>query len=162
MYANHGRLTKYEHEFEAVNSRLDGLQAAILLAKLPHLDQWCAERRQAAMWYDELLAPLSQTITTPFVAPEMEHVYHLYVIQTPQRDALLERMKAAGVDGGIHYPVPLHEQPAYRYLNHQPQDFAITHDLARNIVSLPIFPEITQEQCIRVAEVVADHVRHLG
>lgn len=162
MYANHGRLTKYEHEFEAINSRLDGLQAAILLAKLPYLDQWCAERRQAALWYDEMLAPFSQTITTPYVSPNGEAVYHLYVIQTPQRDALLDRLKAADIEAGIHYPIPLHEQPAYRYMNHQPSDFPITHEVARNIVSLPIFPEITQAQCQAVAEVVAAHVNSLN
>ena len=159
MYANHGRLSKYEHEFEGVNSRMDGLQAAILGAKLPHLDEWNEERRRAATWYDELLAPLSKHVITPYIAPESEPVYHLYVIQVPERDALLDRMKDAGISGGVHYPVPLHEQPAYRHLNHAPDAFPVTHQVAANIVSLPMFPEITQEQCEAVARVVAEHVR---
>ena len=159
MYANHGRLTKYEHEFEGVNSRMDGLQAAVLGTKLPHLDEWNEERRRAATWYDELLAPLSQHVTTPYIAPECESVYHLYVIQVPERDDLLTRLKDAGISGGIHYPVPLHEQPAYRHMQHSPEDFPVTHEVAANIVSLPMFPEITQEQCQAVARVVAEHVR---
>jgi dTDP-4-amino-4,6-dideoxygalactose transaminase len=157
-YANHGRLTKYEHEFEAVNSRLDGLHASILLAKLPHLDTWNAERRQVAEWYDELLAPLGDKVITPYVPAECEAVYHLYVIQVADRDGLLERLKAAGISGGVHYPVPLHEQPAYRYMNHAPDAFPVTHAAACKIVSLPMFPEMTQEQCRRVAQVVAEHV----
>ncbi|MFP4322057.1 MAG: DegT/DnrJ/EryC1/StrS family aminotransferase [Anaerolineales bacterium] len=161
MYANHGRMTKYEHEFEGVSSRLDGLQAAVLRAKLPHIDTWNADRRRAAAWYDELLAPLAEQVTTPYVAPGAEHVYHLYVIQVPQRDALLARLKENGIAGGIHYPVPLHEQPAYAYLNHVPEDFPVTHALAQNIVSLPMFPELTQDQCAQVAEVVAAHVEAL-
>jgi dTDP-4-amino-4,6-dideoxygalactose transaminase len=161
MYANHGRLTKYTHEFEGVNSRLDGLQAAVLGVKLRHLDQWNAERRQAAIWYDELLAPLSQHVITPYVLPDSEPVYHLYVIQVPQRDKLLDRMKAAGISGGVHYPVPLHEQPAYTYKGHQPNDFPVTSKIAANIVSLPMFPEITQEQCRAVVQVVAEHVKEL-
>jgi len=161
MYANHGRLTKYEHEFEGVNSRLDGLQAAVLGVKLSYIDTWNAERRQAAEWYDELLAPLSQQVLTPYVSPDSEAVFHLYVIQVPARDKLLERMKANGVDGGIHYPVPLHKQPAYRYMGHAPEDFAQSNAIAERIVSLPMFPEITREQCTQVARVVAEHVREL-
>lgn len=161
MYANHGRLTKYEHEFEGVNSRLDGLQAAILNVKVKYLDGWNAERRQAAAWYDELLTPLSPTVTIPHVQAETSPVYHLYVIQVPERDALLERLSAAGISGGVHYPVPLHEQPAYRHLNHAPEDFPITHAVARNIVSLPMFPEITREQVEAVVAVVAQHVEAL-
>lgn len=161
MYANHGRLSKYEHEFEAVNSRLDGMQAAILAAKLPHLDEWNAKRRQAALWYDELLAPLSEHVVTPYVLPDTEPVFHLYVIQVPKREKLLERMKAAGIEGGIHYPVPLHQQPAYRYMGHKPEDFPVTQRVATNIVSLPMFPEITQSQVERVAQVVAEHINAL-
>jgi dTDP-4-amino-4,6-dideoxygalactose transaminase len=159
MYANHGRFSKYEHEFEGVNSRMDGLQAAVLGTKLPHLDEWNEERRRAATWYDELLAPLSQHVVTPYVAPGSEAVFHLYVVQVPERDALLARMKDAGISGGIHYPIPLHEQPAYRHLNLAPEDFPVTHQVAANIVSLPMFPEITQEQCEAVARVVAEHIR---
>ncbi|HLA43690.1 MAG TPA: DegT/DnrJ/EryC1/StrS family aminotransferase [Aggregatilineales bacterium] len=159
MYANHGRLTKYEHEFEGVNSRLDGLQAAVLGIKLLHINQWNKERQQAATWYDELLAPLSQYVVTPYILPGNESVFHLYVIQVPERDRLLERLKENGIAGGVHYPVPLHEQPAYRYLEHKPEDFPVTSKVAAKIVSLPMFPEITQEQCRAVAEVVAAHVK---
>ncbi len=161
MYANHGRLTKYEHEFEGASSRLDGLQAAILRAKLAHIDTWNADRRRVAGWYDELLAPLVEHVTTPYVAPQAEHVYHLYVIQVPERDALLARLKEHGIAGGIHYPVPLHEQPAYAYLEHTPEDFPVTHQVAGRIVSLPMFPELTREQCDQVAGVVAAHVHAL-
>lgn len=161
MYANHGRLSKYEHEFEGVNSRLDGLQAAILGVKLAHLDDWNAQRRQAAEWYAELLAPLGDQVLLPYVPPGHEPVYHLYVIQVAERDALLEKLKAAGIEGGIHYPIPLHEQPAYRYMGHQPEDFPHTHQAARQILSLPLFPEITLQQCETVVAVVREHVASL-
>jgi len=162
MYANHGRLTKYEHEFEAVNSRLDGLQAAILGAKLPHITTWNNERRQVAAWYNDLLTPLGDIVQLPHELPNSEAVYHLYVIQLPERDALLTKLKDNGISGGIHYPVPLHEQPAYQYMGHKPEDFPITHAAANRIVSLPMFPEMTHAQCERVAAVVADHVKAKG
>jgi dTDP-4-amino-4,6-dideoxygalactose transaminase len=161
MYANHGRLSKYEHEFEGVNSRLDGLQAAILNVKLAHLDTWNAQRRQAAEWYAELLSPLGEQVLLPYVPPGHEPVYHLYVIQVAERDSLLDKLKAADIEGGIHYPVPLHEQPAYRYMGHGPEDFPHTHLAAKRIVSLPLFPEITLQQCEQVAAVVKAHVASL-
>lgn len=151
MWANHGRLDKYRHEFEGVNSRLDGLQAAILRVKLPYLTAWNEARRQAAAWYDELLAGISG-VTRLKTASQAQHVFHLYVVQVDYRDAVLDGLKAHGIEAGVHYPIPLHEQPAYSHLGIPPQALPVTHAAAGRILSLPLFPEITRAQVSRVVE----------
>lgn len=151
MRADHGRKLKYEHEFEGVNSRLDGLQAAILRVKLRYLAEWNTARRQAASWYDELLRAVG-TIQQPITRAEAEHVFHLYVVQTDQRDRKLEALRQAGIGAGIHYPIPLHEQPAYQYLKMAPESLPVTHEVAQRVLSLPIFPEITHEQVHTVVD----------
>lgn len=151
LLRNHGQREKYVHLIEGYCHRLDNLQAAVLGVKMPHLDVWNAGRRRAAKFYDELLADVSGVVT-PFVLPDVEHVYHLYVVQVSERDKVQARLKADGIETGIHYPIPLHEQPAYRHLGHKPQDFPITHALGSNILSLPIFPEITEPQIEYVVE----------
>ncbi len=108
---DHGRTTKYEHEEIGYPERIDALQAAILGAKLPHLEQWTEARRSHAHLYNELLSGAS--ITTPFESPNVRHVYHLYVIRTAHRDRMLEHLQSKGIGAGIHYPIPLHRQPAY-------------------------------------------------
>ncbi len=151
MRANHGRLSKYEHEFEGINSRLDGLQAAILRVKLRHLEDWTAQRRRIAGWYDQWLAGVDG-IRTPTVREEAYHVYHLYVVRIEERDGVLARLHQAGIGAGIHYPVPLHMQPAYRHLGLKPEDLPVTQEASRQILSLPIYPELRRDQAEYVAE----------
>lgn len=145
MRANHGRQSKYEHEFEGMNSRLDGLQASILRVKLRHMDDWNAKRMALAQRYDALLADI------PGVEPirrkqDSKHVYHLYVIMVDDRDQVLAALTKAGIGAGIHYPVPLHEQPAYRHMGIAPDALPVVHRMAGRIISLPIYPEMTELQ----------------
>jgi dTDP-4-amino-4,6-dideoxygalactose transaminase len=149
--ADHGRQDKYLHAEEGYNYRLDAMQAAILRVKLRHLDQWNAERRRAASGYGERLAGLS-AVRTPRVAPWAEHVFHLYVIRVAERDRVLRGLREAGIEAGIHYPVPLHLQPAYRYLGYGSGDFPVTEEMANSILSLPLFPEIAEPQLDYVVE----------
>jgi dTDP-4-amino-4,6-dideoxygalactose transaminase len=151
MRANHGRMAKYEHAFEGMNSRLDGLQAAILRVKLRHLREWNEARRRIAGWYDAFLDGACH-IQRPVTRPEAEHVFHLYVVQVSERDDVLERLRECGIGAGVHYPIPLHEQPAYRHLAMTPESLPRTYKVAQRILSLPIFPEMTCEQVHVVVE----------
>lgn len=147
--SNHGRADKYLHDEEGFNFRLDALQAAILRVKLRHLPAWTEARRKVAALYDARLAGNEQVVR-PFVAPYAEPVYHLYVVRVPERDRILAGLRAQGIDAGIHYPVPLHLQPAYRYLGYEEGAFPVTERIATEILSLPIFPEMTADQVDRV------------
>ena len=149
MYANHGRVEKYNHEFEGTNSRLDGIQAAILEVKLKYLEQWTDRRRSVAKRYDE---ELRNVVVTPTVRPNVKHVYHLYVIRVKQRDQLIARLKEQGISTGIHYPIPLPFLKAYEYLGHKSEDFPIAHSLKDEILSLPIHGDITDDQVSFVIE----------
>ena len=144
MLANHGRLEKYTHKMEGVNSRLDGLQAAILRVKLRHLDDWNRKRRAHANFY---LESLSQSeARPPAVNPNAEPVWHLFVVRVQDREALQQRLKAAGIATGVHYPVPLHVQPAYESRQIPLGSLPVTETAAREVVSLPMYPELSQEQ----------------
>ncbi|HEY6245971.1 MAG TPA: DegT/DnrJ/EryC1/StrS family aminotransferase [Pyrinomonadaceae bacterium] len=144
MLANHGRLEKYTHKIEGVNSRLDSLQAAILRVKLRHLDEWNQKRRAHADFY---LESLSQSeVRTQAVNPNAEPVWHLFVVRVQDREALQERLKAAGVSTGVHYPIPLHVQPAYESRQIPLGSLPITEVAASEVVSLPMYPELSQEQ----------------
>ena len=144
MLANHGRLEKYTHRIEGVNSRLDSLQAAILRVKLRHLDEWNQKRRAHADFY---LESLSQSeVRTQAVNPNAEPVWHLFVVRVQDREALQERLKAAGVSTGVHYPIPLHVQPAYESRQIPLGSLPITEVAASEVVSLPMYPELSQEQ----------------
>jgi dTDP-4-amino-4,6-dideoxygalactose transaminase len=156
--ANHGRSDKYEHLFLAVNSRLDGLQAAILRVKLRHLAAWNAARRRAADWYREDLAGLGG-VTLPTVAAQAEHVYHLFVVRVRNRDTIFERMKDAGIGVGIHYPIPCHLQPALKNAGYTTPSLPVTERAAREVLSLPLYPEITRAQVSAVAQALRDAVR---
>ena len=153
MFANHGadRVNKHEHLMEGVCSRLDGLQAAILSAKLPHIDAWTRARRERAAGYDQLLAGIPE-ITTPKVRPGATHVYHNYVIRAARRDALQVFLKEQGIETTRHYPTPLPFLKAYEYLGHTPADFPVVAQHSREILSLPIYPELTAEQQRSVAD----------
>lgn len=158
MIGNHGRKTKYIHQTEGINSRLDGLQAAILRVKLKYLHEWNKKRKTAAQLYRSLLEKQDR-ITLHTVAENSEHVYHLFVVDIKNRDSVMETMQSRGIGVGIHYPVPLHMQPAYEYLNICPEDLPVTKQKAGRILSLPIYPEISQEEVTYVAETLIESVR---
>jgi dTDP-4-amino-4,6-dideoxygalactose transaminase len=145
MYANHGSLVKHQHEIEGINSRLDGLQAAILSVKLKHIVDWNRRRHAIALVYNGLLAGVGD-LTLPKIRPNATHVFHLYVIRTRHRDALRKHLGEKGIETGIHYPVALPFLKAYAYLEHQPRDFPVAHRFQGEILSLPMFPELTREQ----------------
>jgi dTDP-4-amino-4,6-dideoxygalactose transaminase len=140
MLRDHGRQSKYEHEFVGYGNRLDTLQAAILLAKLPYLKEWTLKRRYLAQIYNEMLE--SSEVLPPFEAPEREHVYHLYVIRSSKRDELLACLKNNKIGAGIHYPVPLHLQKAYLEGN-QGLSLPETERAAKEVLSLPLYPEMS-------------------
>jgi dTDP-4-amino-4,6-dideoxygalactose transaminase len=156
--ANHGRKTKYLHDTQGVNSRLDTLQAAVLRAKLPHLAEWNAARRAVAARYDELLAGENR-VQTPSVDARAEHVFHLYVVQVDDRDRVRQYLNDRGIGAGVHYPVPVHEQPAFQELGLSPDDLPNASRAAKRVLSLPIFPEMTAQQMERVARTVIEAVR---
>jgi dTDP-4-amino-4,6-dideoxygalactose transaminase len=151
---NYGSEAKYHHPEIGFNSRLDTLQAVVLSAKLAHLAAWNGARRAAARRYDELLVPL-QDVTPPATLPGNEHVWHLYVVRVPHRDAVLARLNEAGIGAGVHYPVPIHLQGAFAHLGHERGDFPAAEAAAAEVLSLPLFPEITPAQQERVVAALA-------
>ena len=159
MFANHGRTKKYDHDLEGVNSRLDGLQAAVLKVKLRHLEDWTERRRQNASRYTEALAGTS--LVTPHELANVRSVYHLYVVRVldGRREALQEHLKARGINTGIHYPIALPYLNAYRHLQHGPGDFPNARRIADEILSLPMFPELSSEQIGYVAAAVKEFGR---
>lgn len=155
MFANHGRIGKYNHEFEGVNSRLDGLQAAILDIKLMHLDAWTKSRIVAANKYDDGLRNLVQI---PTMLQGANSVYHLYVIQVEDRDQVRSALKDKGIETGIHYPIPLPLLNAYKYLNYTVRDFPTAAGAADKILSLPMHENLTIEEQGYVIEAVTNIV----
>ena len=156
MFANHGRTKKYDHDLEGVNSRLDGLQAAVLNVKLRHIEDWTERRRQNARLYTEALA--GTPLVTPDELADVRSVYHLYIVRVPhgRREALQEHLKARGVNTGIHYPIALPYLNAYRHLQHGPDDFPHARRAAGEILSLPMFPELSSEQIGYIATAVKE------
>ncbi len=152
MLRFHGCQTKYYHEQIGYNSRLDEMQAAILRVKLRHLDDWNQARRDRAEVYDTLLADVP--VTVPGRDPNALPVYHLYVLRTPERQALMERLAAAGVAGAIYYPVPLHLQRAFRYLGYQRGDFPVAEEACAQALAIPCYPELTLAQQQEIAKIV--------
>ncbi|MFL5781827.1 MAG: DegT/DnrJ/EryC1/StrS family aminotransferase [Thermoleophilaceae bacterium] len=147
---NHGLTEGYVHDGPAPNSRLDELQAAILRVKLARLDAWNGSRRELAAAYDRALE--GAPVTTPSASPRGEHVFHQYVVRSPRRDALLDHLRANGVDAAVHYPVPAHRQPPYRA---SAVELPVTEAYAGQVLSLPIYPELDRERVERVAELVS-------
>jgi len=158
-YARHGG--KGDHIMEGINSRMDGLQAAILNVKLPHLANWTAARRKVASRYDELLRGVGDVVT-PKTGRDRDHVYHLYVIRTGKRDALKNYLADAGIATVLNYPKALPFYPAYAYLGHQPADFPVAHANQSRILSLPVYPEMTDEMINWVAEQVKNFFKTGG
>lgn len=153
MFARHGGLKKGDHQIEGINSRLDGLQAAILSVKLPHLAQWTSQRQQIAFEYSRLLSSIDG-VGAPLVSPHREHVWHLYVIQHEQRDALAKHLSNQGIQTVINYPVALPFLPAYKRFDHKPSDFPVAYHHQSRILSLPIFAEMTNSQMKYVVSAV--------
>jgi len=147
---NYGSEVKNHHPVVGFNSRLDSMQAVILSAKLPHLADWNAARRRAAERYRALLCDMAE-VELPGVLEGNEHVWHLYVVRVPGRDAVLQALRDLGIGAGIHYPVPMHLQGAFASLGHKRGDFPVAERAADEILSLPLFPEITPDQQERVA-----------
>jgi dTDP-4-amino-4,6-dideoxygalactose transaminase len=154
--ANHGTTVKYYHDTIGVNSRLDSLQAAILLVKLPHLDRWNAERRAAAAVYDELLADTSLGLTV--TRGYGDNVYHLYIVRSPERDRIMDALKEAGVGTAAYYPVPLHRQEAFAGLGYAEGSLPVAEAACPETFALPAFPGITREQ----QEAVVGALREAG
>ncbi len=155
MLRDHGRTQKYGHLKEGMNSRLDAIQAAVLSAKLPHLDKWTDLRRRHAARYGELLAE-TKGVELPREKKGCRPVYHLYVVRTEGRDGLRSHLGNEGIAAGIHYPLPLHRQPAYEYLGLPEGSFPVAERQAKTILSLPLFPELTEDQLQRVAHAVQE------
>jgi len=151
MFANHGRVEKYDHAMEGVNSRLDGLQAAILKAKLTHLPEWTEARRRHAQLYNRLLT--HPGVTTPAEIENVTAVYHLYVIRVKSalRDSLQKHLLAKGISTGIHYPIPLPKLKAYAHLNHTEKDFPRAYAAAGEILSLPMYAELDEAKITFIA-----------
>jgi dTDP-4-amino-4,6-dideoxygalactose transaminase len=155
---DHGSPRKYEHEVCGVNSRMDTLQAVVLSAKLRRLAAWNAARRAAAATYDTLLAGLTDVIR-PHTLDGNEHVWHLYVIRVPERDRVLKEMQAEGIGAGIHYPHPIHLTPAFASLGYGEGAFPVTERSCPQLLSLPLFPEITAGEQERVVSVLSAALR---
>jgi len=156
---NHGGTERYEHQQVGFNSRLDSLQAVVLNAKLPYLDEWNLERKMAAKLYGELLSDLDDVIV-PRTANANEHVFHLYVIRIPERDQILRYLNARGIRAGIHYPLPVHQLPAYRSMEGARGSFPVADMLASQILSLPLYPGITPVQQELVSALLHEAMRN--
>jgi dTDP-4-amino-4,6-dideoxygalactose transaminase len=150
---NYGQREKYRHVMRGYNRRLDTLQAAVLRVKIEHLEQWNDARRDHAALYNRLLPDCE--VTLPSMHPDYDSVWHLYVIRTPRRDALKAWLAEQGISTGIHYPVPIHLQEAYRDLGYRRGDFPVTEAYADQILSLPMYPELTAD----VVELISSAVR---
>ena len=149
---NYGQRDKHEHVVVGTNSRLDSLQAAVLSVKLRHLEKWNARRAAHAARYAALLP--ADGLVLPAALPGATHVFHLYVLRTRAREALRAHLQQAGIQTGVHYPVPIHLQPAYADLGYGPGSFPVAERLAREVLSLPMFPELTEDQLQRVSTAI--------
>jgi dTDP-4-amino-4,6-dideoxygalactose transaminase len=155
MLRDHGQAKKYYHDVEGYNGRLDAIQAGLLHVKLRHLAKWNALRRERAADYERLLNDADCGVNPAYEPSWSKAIYHLYVVRTGDREGLMNHLKNAGVGTGIHYPIPLHLQKAYRSMNYRRGDFPVTERIAEEIVSLPMFPQLTGKQQVRVIEEVA-------
>jgi dTDP-4-amino-4,6-dideoxygalactose transaminase len=151
---DHGQAQKYYHQMEGYNGRLDALQAGFLTTKLRHLAEWNRKRREVAKRYDQAFAPI-EGVVTPFCSDSARSVYHLYVIRVRQRDALQKHLAKSAIGTGIHYPVPLHLQEAYRHLQYPAGSFPVCERIASEILSLPMYPQLRADQTRRVVSEVA-------
>ncbi len=158
MFANHGRLSKYDHQIEGMNSRMDGIQGAILRAKLKHLDAWIEKRRAHAEEYHRLLSEIDR-VAVPLKSDHNRHVYHLYVIRTQERDGLQRFLKDQGIATGIHYPVILPNLTAYRKLGYTNTDYPVADRYQDQILSLPMYPELTRDMIEAVVHAIDQYFK---
>ena len=156
MIRDHGQAKKYYHDIEGYNGRLDSIQAGWLSVKLRHLAKWNESRRNLAHRYHELLTKVKDSVVIPVEASWTKGVYHLYVVCVQDREALQARLGEVGIGTGIHYPIPLHQQKAYKHLGYKTGDFPVTERVAREIVSLPLFPQLLHSQQDQVASAVKE------
>jgi dTDP-4-amino-4,6-dideoxygalactose transaminase len=154
MISVHGSRARYYHEILGVNSRLDSLQAAVLSVKLKYLDQWNATRRRLSACYGELLREAN--VTLPYVSPGVQHIFHQYTIRAPRRDNLAKYFSENEIPYGIHYPVPLHLQKAFEMMGHSEGDFPVAEQASREVLSLPMHPDLTLEQQIYITDAVKE------
>lgn len=159
MLRDHGQAQKYYHDIEGYNGRLDALQAGLLHAKLAHLAKWNAQRRERAAEYGRLFAGAVGVVAPPFEPDWCKSIYHLFVIRAEDRDGMISHLKQAGIGTGIHYPIPLHLQKAYAAMKYRQGDFPVVEKAAAEIVSLPMFPQLTAEQQARIAQEISNFVR---
>jgi dTDP-4-amino-4,6-dideoxygalactose transaminase len=155
----HGGLKTYYHDEVGFNSRLDSLQAAVLLAKLPHLEKWSAARRRNAAYYDAAFADMDE-VRTPYVDPNNVSIYNQYTIRAKRRDELQDHLKAKGIGHSVYYPLPLHLQPCFAYLDYREGECTESERAAKEVVSLPIYPELTESQLDEVAGAVRSFYGH--
>ncbi len=158
MLRVHGSRERYHHEQIGTNSRLDAIQAAILLAKLPHLDEWNQKRRQNAAYYGEKLAGLDG-VQTPHIAPENVSVHHVYTIRGRERDKVAEQLQKTGIGWAIHYPVPLPLQKALEYLGYKQGDVPHSEQASKEVLSIPMYPELTEQQMDEVVSTISNALR---
>ncbi|MDP2675107.1 MAG: DegT/DnrJ/EryC1/StrS family aminotransferase [Dehalococcoidia bacterium] len=158
LLRNHGAKDRYHHSIQGINSRLDEVQAAILRIKLPHLDSWNTMRRTCARHYDQQLAEIDQVVT-PQEQPYAKHVYHLYVIRVRDRDGLQRWLKSHGVATGVHYPVPSHLQEACSAYGYLAGSLPVTEAFADQVLSLPMYPELTVDQISYVCQTIRDYFK---
>lgn len=154
MLRDHGQAQKYYHDMEGYNGRLDSIQAGFLRIKLKHLPEWTEQRRAAAARYRELLAGAEERVRLPFEPLWSKAVYHLFVVRVENRDEFMKRLGSVGIGTGIHYPIPLHLQKAYKLLGYTKGDFPVAEGVSAEIVSLPMFPQLRAEQQAQVASEV--------
>jgi dTDP-4-amino-4,6-dideoxygalactose transaminase len=148
-----GEERRYEHLYKGFNYRMDGVQGAILRVKLKYIEAWTESRRARAADYRRALNETG--VRTPEERPDCRHVYHVYAVRATNRDALRSSLQSAGIQTGIHYPIPVHLQPAYRDLGYKAGDFPVSEAVAADVLSLPMFPELTTGQVETVASAVA-------
>src|SRR5579872_4263759 len=158
---DHGQAKKYYHDVEGYNGRLDALQAGLLAVKLNYLDKWNGQRRERAEEYRRLFSETPLNVVIPFEPSWSKAVYHLYVIRSEDREGLMDHLKSAGIGTGIHYPIPLHLQKAYTFLNYRSGDFPVAEEVAAKIVSLPMYPQLSTERQTRVAHEVRKFVSYV-
>jgi dTDP-4-amino-4,6-dideoxygalactose transaminase len=154
----HGGAKQYHHDEVGTNSRLDTLQAAVLLAKLPHLAQWSAKRREHAGYYTKALAGVPQ-VKPPVVDPANEHIFHQYTLRAERRDDLAAHLKKEGIGHAVYYPVPLHRQPCFAHLGYKDGSLPHAEQASREALSLPIYPELTRSQLDRVIDAIRGFYR---
>jgi dTDP-4-amino-4,6-dideoxygalactose transaminase len=151
----HGGAKMYHHDEVGINSRLDALQAAVLLAKLPYLQSWSEARRANAAWYRDQLQGVA-AVRTPVTDPLNEHIFHQYVIEAERRDALQAHLKGRGIGTAVYYPVPLHQQPCFAHLGYRAGQFPVSEAAAGRVLALPVYPELTEAQKAEVVGAIRE------